>query len=182
VNGPDDLIAARDDDALWRIVDSAAGVRAAHEAALTQPSTAASHIHERLALIDKRIELLRIEERYASQIELRDIERDRSRRTHLGTRAEGIFGETKNRGERAGERLEIRFELPDAGGRAVAQKDYTPVFLDVKGRLKPNKTMPFGVAVDAPPSDWVSTRGSVKVLLLSRDALLFPEEKSALKR
>ena len=41
---------------------------------------------------------------------------------------------------------------------------------------------PFGIAVDDPPSDWVSVSASVSQLQLSREGLRFPEEPDWTKK
>jgi hypothetical protein len=158
-------------------------VRAAHEDAIKKLPERADELRSRIAMIDKRLALLRAEEDYAANIEVRDLQRARGTRTHFGLPAEGIFGEVKNRGDHTVTRLELKFELLDASGKPVGEDEYTVAYPGVKDPLKPNYTLPFGKAVDKPPSDWVGVRGAVKLVRLSREGMQFTENaKSASTR
>lgn len=135
-------------------------------------------LQSRIAIIDQRIALVAIERDYAAKIEIRDLERTSGTRRHFGTAAEGIVGEIKNNGDKVITSLELKFDLLDAGGRAVGEDRYTVTFPGgARGPIKPNYTVPFGTVVENPPSDWVSVRGAVRRLTLSREGLLLPEER-----
>jgi len=131
-----------------------------------------------LHTVEKRLQLLDREHAYSSQIEIRNLERDRSRGRYSGLPAEGIFGEVKNLGDKSVVKLVLRFELLDAAGKPVAEEEWTPGFVDAGGGpLRPHFTRPFGLAVDRPPSDWVGVRASVKLARLSREGAELPTEK-----
>jgi hypothetical protein len=127
-----------------------------------------------LVIVERRLELFRAEHAYSAHVEIRDLGKGRGTR-RTGPSAEGIFGEIKNLGGHTVTKLVLRFELLDAGGKPVGEKEWTPVFeRDSERPLKPNFTRPFGFAVEQPPSDWVGIRGAVKVVRLSREGAEFP--------
>lgn len=125
--------------------------------------------------------MLEAEKVYTSKIEIRDLTRGSGTRTNFGhIRSEGIVGEVKNLGDHTVTELDLKFELLDSAGKAVGEKDHSVILpSSTKEPLKPNYTLPFGIAVDNPPSDWVAVRGSVELLQLSREGLRFPEEEKA---
>ena len=60
-----------------------------------------AEIEERLHTVEMRLQLLDREHAYSSQIEIRNLEQDRSRGRYSGLPAEGIFGEVKNLGDKS---------------------------------------------------------------------------------
>jgi hypothetical protein len=153
-------------------------VRAEYEKLLKQFPEKTDELQSRIAIIDQRIALVGLERNYSARIEMHDLQRTTGTRKHFGTAAEGIVGEVKNTGDKVVTTLELRFELLDTGGRPVGEDDYTVTFPGgTRGPIKPNYTVPFGTVVENPPSDWVSVRGTVRRLTLSREGLLLPEER-----
>jgi hypothetical protein len=135
-----------------------------------------SELNPDLALIDKRLGLLRDERSYASRIALRNLHRDSGTVGPLGLPAEGVFGEVANTGQRVVALLQLRIDLIDNGGRAVGNVTAKAVTPGEGQPIAPGATRAFGVAVGHPGAVWTSARGSVTLLRLSRDGLRLPGE------
>jgi hypothetical protein len=80
----------------------------------------------------------------------------------------GVFGETKNTGDRTLKEVEITIYCLGSDGKPVFEKTYHPVlvsglsFGDSNLPLKPGYSRQFGVKMDDAPSDW-SKKVDVKV-------------------
>jgi len=163
-------------DSSWQMLKGE-HVALSREAPSLQPELAA-----RIALIDRRLAFLKTERAYAAEVEVRGLRRDTGTRSNFGLPAEGVFGEVKNNGEQTITVLELQLKLLDKAGKPVGDRTVTIAFPGVKDPLLPNYTRPFGIAVDDPPSDWVSVSASVSQLQLSREGLRFPEEPDWTKK
>ncbi len=134
-----------------------------------------SELNQGLALVDKRLALLREETGYASRIDLRNLHRDTG--TFGGfIPADGVFGEVGNTGQRTITLLQLRIDLIDNSGRAISNVTAKVVTLGENQPIPPGAARAFGVGVGHPGAVWTSARGSVTLLRLSRQGLRFPGE------
>ena len=171
----DDAVAAGGSD-VQHVESGWTTLRQDYAALVKELPARSSELNQDLALIDKRLALLRDERSYASRIALRNLHRDSGTVGPLGLPAEGVFGEVANTGQRVVALLQLRIDLIDNGGRAVGNVTAKVVTPGEGQPIALGATRAFGVAVGHPGAVWTSARGSVTLLRLSRDGLRLPGE------
>ena len=132
---------------------------------------------ERLAIVEKRLRLLEAEHTYGSLIQLRNVKRGPGTLQNIGERTEAIFGEVRNLGDQLVVKIVLRFELLDAANLPVGDREWTPVAEQPDQEpFKPNDVRRFGFSVDNAPPAWVTVRGAVKRVRLSRAGAELPKK------
>jgi 2'-5' RNA ligase len=111
---------------------------------------------QKIKELDEKIVKYREKQAYFPNIEVRNVRIGKSTLNDTG-----VFGELKNNGDRSLKRVEVTIYYLDKDGKAIFEKDYSPVLVSEYSfglrrdkPLKPNYSQQFGCKLDDAPSDW----------------------------